>query len=230
LNDKFYVYTQVEKKYWEVHQGRAIHKRLSNHPVTKFFSKQRFDYIGTKIDTTLIKKSLDVGCGSGFSSSNSPFDVIGLDFSLLNLKIIKKIKPDAELIQASAYNLPFKENSFDMVYSWECLHHLEYPQISVNEMMYVTNKFLILIEPNRTNLGVFLYAIKEKIERKMLKYCKSKLLSFIDDNFSIVECEVVGMIFAGSTPLFLLSFFKKLPFKSPFGMSCILIAIKNKDR
>lgn len=217
-----------EKSYWEVDQRRGMHKRDASHPVTKTFAKQRFDYIKSKIDLSQIKSSLDVGCGTGYSSSNSPLNVIGLDFSFLNLKLNKTTKPDAKLIQGSAYNLPFKDNSFDLVYGWEFLHHLDDPDKAVKEMMRVTKKFLIIIEPNRNNVGVFLYAILEKIERGMLQYNKSRMLRFIDKKFKIISCDVVGMIYAGSTPHFLLSFVKKMPFKSRFGMACILIASKIK--
>lgn len=214
----------LEKKYWDIKQNRGMCKRQSDHPVTKFFASQRFDYINSKINLEHTKTCLDVGSGTGYGSSNCPpaFKITALDFSNLNLKLNKTNRK----IQASVYNLPFRDNSFDLVYGWEFLHHLENPQKAVNEMMRVTTKYLILIEPNRYNIGVFLYAIIEKIERKMLQYNKSKILNLLNNQFRIISCDSIGWIFAGSTPLFLLNLLKHLPFRNIFGVANIVIATK----
>jgi len=58
---------------------------------------------------------LDVGCGPGVAASLFPVDstVIGLDFSISMLRSAKSRV--TSLMQGSAFNLPFRESSFDAV-------------------------------------------------------------------------------------------------------------------
>lgn len=217
--------TIKEKEYWDNVKERGITRRTPNNPVVRFFTDQRLEYIKKRIDFDSVKTCLDVGCGTGFSSSNFPKDkeVIGLDFSRrLLIQNPNKLK-----IQGSGMTLPFKSNSFDLVYGWEFLHHLDTPEKAVKEMARVTKKYLILFEPNRYNPAIFLYSLYLKSERKQLHYCKSKLLEFLEIiGFNLISCDSVGFVFAGSSPEFSLGVCKHLPFISRAGAFVSLICEK----
>jgi ubiquinone/menaquinone biosynthesis C-methylase UbiE len=212
----------LEKEYWENVKNAGEVKRDSNHPVVTFFASQRIEYLKKFIDFNDIKNALDVGCGTGFSTSHFPpfIDLIGVDFSLRNL-IVAPIKSK---IQASAYCLPYSSNTFDLVYGWDFLHHLDSPEKSVIEMARVTKKYLVLFEPNSKNLIQFLYAFSNKNERGTLKFNKNKLLELLDIiQFKLIKCDTVGWTFAGATPKSLLKLNKHLPFSHRMGISNVLI-------
>lgn len=212
----------LEKRYWENVKRAGEVKRDARHPVVSFFASQRIEYMKKFIDFNNIKNALDIGCGTGFSAAHFPssIDLIGMDFSLRNL-IIAPIKTK---IQASAYFLPLSSNTFDLVYGWDFLHHLDSPEKSVIEMARVTKKYLVLFEPNRDNPIQFLYAFSNKNERGTLKFNKNKLLEFLDIiKFKLIKCDTVGWTFAGATPTFTLGVNKRLPFSHRMGISTVLI-------
>jgi ubiquinone/menaquinone biosynthesis C-methylase UbiE len=215
----------AEKQYWDSVNNAGEIKRLANHTVVEFFSNQRINYMRKFIDLDKINIALDVGCGTGFSSHNISqiTHLTSLDFSLRLLKL----NPSPNKIQASAYHLPFKSDTFDLVYGWDFLHHLHDPVSTVKEMARVSKKYLILFEPNKNNPIQFLYAYSNKNERGTLNFDKQKMLNFLKSiDFQLISCEYVGWIFAGATPKLLLNMVKHFPFQHSLGISVVLICKK----
>jgi SAM-dependent methyltransferase len=106
------------------------------------FSKVQLDiYNGTtESETTLVEKTgfhedevkdklmLDAGVGSGrFSEVVSRWggEVVGIDLSYAVDAAYRNIgsRPNVHIIQADIFNLPFKENTFDYIFSVGVLHH-----------------------------------------------------------------------------------------------------------
>lgn len=83
------------------------------------------------------KIALDVGCGNGrhvyFSSKFGAKQVIGVEISSAVEVAYQNIKhlPNAHIIQADIYNLPFRKK-FDYIYSLGVLHHLPDPELGFN--------------------------------------------------------------------------------------------------
>jgi len=217
-----------EKIYWDTVDNAGEIKRKAEHPVVQYFSKQRLDYLFGFINSKSISNALDVGCGTGFSSYHLPKNIslTSVDFSSRLLKL----NPSSNKIQTSAYSLPFKSESFDMVYGWDFLHHLNSPKKTIEEMYRVSKKYLVFFEPNKNNPIQFLYAYSNKNERGTLNYTKKFMLKLVENlDCSVISCENVGFVFAGATPLCTLPFFKKLSFKHPLGISISLICKKNNS-
>lgn len=79
------------------------------------------------------KTLLDAGCGTGrhvLYSSNQARLVIGADISLASrvASRLTKDRPNAHIVQADIYHLPFAPETFDRVYSIGVIHHLPDPQ------------------------------------------------------------------------------------------------------
>lgn len=91
-------------------------------------------------------KILDLGCGDGVLTylilKKCKADIFGIDTDPKALKIarlkLESLQPKARFKQASAYKLPFKNQSFDLVIAAEIIEHLEKP----NQMLLELNRVL----------------------------------------------------------------------------------------
>lgn len=82
-------------------------------------------------------KALDLGCGTGnytVELHKRGFDVVGVDLSEKMLEIARGKLPDVEFVRASAYNLPFNDESFDLVLSVTMFEFLREPERAVREI------------------------------------------------------------------------------------------------
>jgi ubiquinone/menaquinone biosynthesis C-methylase UbiE len=70
-------------------------------------------------------RTLDVACGTGFVTRRLQGDVTGVDQSTRMLELARIRAPDATLVQASAFELPFGDASFDRVFTSHFYGHLE---------------------------------------------------------------------------------------------------------
>jgi len=119
------------------------------------FKKYLKKYLKTKPNDLI----LDVGCGIGHlldylnQFSNN---LVGIDADLISLLYAKKTT-SAEYVSSKAEKLPFKDNTFDKIISFNVLEHIENEQKVLNEIKRVAkNKAEILIwvpslEGPRTN-------------------------------------------------------------------------------
>jgi len=84
--------------------------------------------------------ALDVGCGNGFLTSLGFTNAVGIDIR----------SSRAVTVRASAENLPFRDQIFDLVFAGEVLEHLNAPAQALNEWTRVlrTGGRLCLSTPN----------------------------------------------------------------------------------
>lgn len=99
------------------------------------------------------KTILDVGCGEGFTLDLIEKEGIkakleGVDFLKTAIDIGKKERPHLNLKVGTIYDLPYKDNTFDMVICSEVLEHLEDPKKALDELQRVTKKYVVLSVPN----------------------------------------------------------------------------------
>ena len=93
------------------------------------------------------KKVLDAGCGTGAMLNRIDETVqsgYGIDLSGGMLKFAKK--RNSSVVRGNLSELPFKEKSFDIVYSFKVLAHVPRIRQAIDEMARVVNKngYLIL--------------------------------------------------------------------------------------
>lgn len=133
-----------------------------------------------------------------------------------------------DLIQCSALKLPFKDNSFDLIFSANLLHHLIYQIEAIKEIRRVTKKYYILIEPNRNNIVMDIFAFFRKQERQLVK-CSLNYLSnlLLNMNFKIIDSFSTGIISPNKLPIFFNSILKSSDLKEMrFGLYNIIISKK----
>ncbi|MEM3382528.1 MAG: class I SAM-dependent methyltransferase [Nitrososphaerales archaeon] len=107
--------------------------------------KERLSLISKYVDYENLRNVLEVGCGSGVHK-NDFNNYVGVDISITALE---KAKP-ANLVLASADNLPFKNCSFELVISFNLIEHLYNPERFLDESLRVCKRqgFVVISSPH----------------------------------------------------------------------------------
>lgn len=97
-------------------------------------------------------RTLDVGCGSSLIIQ-SLNNAIGLDYNLGKVRFLRRYA--IPVLRASAFALPFKDESFDCLISSEVIEHVPYDYALFTEMRRVlrTGGTLIIGTPDYATLG-----------------------------------------------------------------------------
>ncbi|MBU4204594.1 class I SAM-dependent methyltransferase [Patescibacteria group bacterium] len=149
-NDLFLTYGE-EAKY-------IVEKNWKNH--LKYF----LEYFSSHIKKDNSKTTLlDVGCGAGLISKELlkyGFKIYGVDFSSEAIKFAKIENPGIDFQHSSIYELPFSNESFDIIICLGVFQTVADPDKAIAEMTRVLKKSGILII--RTLNTLFLLSFKGK--------------------------------------------------------------------
>jgi len=214
-----------QKDFWEIPKKR----REPWHPVIQAFVQPKIEQIKAVLSQNgedLCHLSLlDVGCGNGFFSYyfEKLLTTICIDYS--NFMLL--LNPCEKKICASATKLPFVDNSFDIVFCSNLLHHLEKPLLAVEEMRRVSRKYVVLSEPNANNPLMFLNSLTVKEERGALKFSSTYLMDIaLSSKLTVISLDSMGIVLPNKTPEVLLPLLKLLDGKLPIGFYNMVIASK----
>jgi len=138
------------------------------------------------------KSVLDAGCGTGIFSiifaRNGAAKVTGIDISEGSLETAKALKAKFDLENASfqkqdMLNLPFDDESFDIVWAWGTVHHTTDPWKAISELIRVlkTGGSILLAVYTRTRATFLHEIIRKALVRTPKKTWKalSKILAFV---------------------------------------------------
>lgn len=108
---------------------------------------------GIKLLRSLIdsnKKILDLGCGEGTRLSLLSKSGTGVDISSKAINLAKKKYPKLNFILGNLEKLPFKDGSFDLVYSAYVFEHLMNPEKVIDGVVRVLRRSgnIVIICPN----------------------------------------------------------------------------------
>ena len=128
-------------------------KHTSKHPLQKFLINNFYSSLTALAKSLSPKTILDAGCGEGFTmdrlSKNKIGDKIeGVEYSKDALNLGKNLFPNLKFKKGSVYDLPYKDNSFDLVVATEVLEHLAEPAKVVKEILRTSKKYVLISVPN----------------------------------------------------------------------------------
>jgi SAM-dependent methyltransferase len=134
-------YTSANQRKWEFSSG-LYQKHLELY----------LDRMCDHLKQSGAQRVLDAGCGEGIvyrAMRKRGFEGTwcGFDFSHEAVEFAKQASPEAEWSHASAYAIPFADESFDLVFSSQVLEHLTNPVLPLKEFARVSKKWLLLSVP-----------------------------------------------------------------------------------
>lgn len=128
-------------------------KHKHRNPIQRLLLWNFFRHLVNLITSKKIDSILDVGSGEGFTLNRLKRRGIGkklegLEYSGDAITLGKQMYPAIKITKGSIYELPYKDNSFDLVLCTEVLEHLEKPQEGLKELIRVSKKYLVISVPN----------------------------------------------------------------------------------
>lgn len=193
-----------QHEYWE--DEKVLKRRSVTHPAIEAFAVPKVKRVVDLIERDLGKSvegmsAVDVGSGNGYFSYylSKYFDISCLDYS----HNILSICPIEKKVQASATEMPFRDSSFDVVFCANILHHVQEPSEVIEEMLRVSSRYIVIIEPNRYNPFMLLLAYLSKADRSITKFSSKYLLDLVKGHVEIISAETSGFILPNKTPPFM---------------------------
>lgn len=128
-------------------------KHTSKNPLQRLLIKRFYNSLLNEVQALKPVSILDAGCGEGFTLEKLRVNSIGenlygIDIQETAINIGKKLYPHILFTKGGVYELPYGDNSFDVVICTEVLEHLEFPEKALSELYRVTKKFCVLSVPN----------------------------------------------------------------------------------
>ncbi len=111
--------------------------------------RERIDIV-KKFIPSHVETILDAGCGNGaISNYLQGFNLTALDKSPTALRFVKN-----KVVKGSIDNLPFIDNSFDLVICSDVLEHLQEKEYyeAIKELKRVAKQYILIISPNAEDL------------------------------------------------------------------------------
>jgi len=184
------------REYWDSHPCGTQFTQLEWGSKEFFEEVERFRYetqpFMKKIagfDQFAGKKLLEVGCGLGtdlLQFAKGGAHVTGVDLTPHSIELVKKrfelegIAVDARV--SDAENLPFENNSFDVVYSFGVLHHTPNTQKAIDEIRRVLRPggkiAIMLYHKNSLHvwLGIPLFTLWKSLQQKKSSLTRPTLM------------------------------------------------------
>ena len=135
------------------------------------FSTEEIEKIGQDyfdlLPEKLIESALDVGCGSGrWAKFLSPklkwIEAIDPSEAVFAAQHLLSTQRNIRITQASVSNIPFPDNSFDLVYSLGVLHHVPNTQDAISQCFKKIRPkgyFLVYLYYNLDNRGILYFLL-----------------------------------------------------------------------
>lgn len=148
---------------------------MKTKPVWRIFIPRQRWIINTIAPHLQNKNVLEIGGGvcrtvyKLFNPDEFQFRYTGTDISFKRLIVAKMAMPGSDFIQASALNLPFKNNAFDCVLSFGMLHHLPRPEEALEHVnsKLASGGYIGFHEPViRPEFSPFITRVSRKIFRQ----------------------------------------------------------------
>lgn len=136
-----------------VYEGNHFDKYRSSNPIHRFLLSRFLGQVAAFYSASQPSSVLEVGCGPGDLAGELRERVVdwgqylGTDLSANQIAIAEDRYPTLSFRQANAVELPFSDNSFDLVIACEVLEHIESPELALREISRVSKRWMLVSVP-----------------------------------------------------------------------------------
>lgn len=147
---KLFKYLRNPRGFWE---KRGAKDDFEKYPPD--IQAEQVDFLTREFSPLGATSALEIGCGYGRilnvtrSCLNDPFIIVGIDFARPQLEKARAfLGGGCRLVQATATELPFADNTFELVYSIGVLMHIPPTKIkeALRETIRVSGRYVALAE------------------------------------------------------------------------------------
>jgi ubiquinone/menaquinone biosynthesis C-methylase UbiE len=128
-------------------------KHTHSNPVQRRLIDRFHRIVLSKIAELAPESFLDAGCGEGFVAEillrQMPgLTLTGFDFNPESVELARQMNADATFVEASIFDIPFEDRSFDVVGCFEVLEHQTDPAPALKELARVAKRYVIISVPH----------------------------------------------------------------------------------
>ena len=130
-----------------------LQKHLNPNPVQRYLLRRFHRQIASLLKATGVEKILDAGCGEGFVVSyllqgNDRLAITGIDCSPQAIEMARQMVPGVLFDVGDLREMPYSDDSFDLVMCLEVLEHLPDPHRGLRELKRVTSAHCLVSVPH----------------------------------------------------------------------------------
>lgn len=185
-------------------QEKFVYKSFDEHwrrfekysVISRLIMNERDRPIAKMLSEISPKNILDIGCGIGrtiLKFKKLGLETVGIDNSESSIALCERkgLKIGKEIIKMNADSLRFSNSSFDVVFAEGLLEHFENYEPFVKEMVRVSRKYVLLLQPNAHSVcGKILNLAIEKLTRGNVKEIPYQMEDYIK-SFEKYGCKLV---------------------------------------
>jgi SAM-dependent methyltransferase len=209
----------------QAHWDKRTFYRDARDSAAEAFSVPKIDWFCEQLGIGDDASILDVGAGTGMFTywwSQRVPAVTGLE---LSENMIQRSAVPQLLQVGDVYDIPFPDDSFDIVFEASLLHHLERPVDALREMRRVARKGVAICEPNRNHPPMAAFGVVSSVCRGLLHYSRSTLRDLAEDaGLAVRDVRLHGYIYENRSPKAAVPIAQKLEAVLPGGAYILLAA------
>lgn len=211
-------------RYWKSEKALAGRKRPDS-AVIEAFARNKLRILEQQGIFEPGNRILDVAAGDGYFSyyfeKRNP--TVALDISL---RMIRE-NPIRNRCVADIQQIPFGDESFDVVFCSSALPYVDSPEQSVREMARVAATTVVILQANPLNPLLFVYSLIRRVERKQLLFTRRRLVDLlVDSGLRIVHSATLDMLPPNRTPEWLVGPLSRIASVPTLGLYNLLITRK----
>jgi SAM-dependent methyltransferase len=209
----------------QAHWDKRTFYRDARDPAAEAFSVPKIEWFCEQLGIGDDASVLDVGAGTGMFTywwSQRASTVAGLE---LSENMIQRSAVPQLLQVGDVYDIPFPDDSFDIVFEASLLHHLERPVDALREMRRVARKGVAICEPNRNHPPMAAFGVVSSVCRGLLHYSRSTLRGLAEEaGLTVRDVRLHGYIYENRSPKAAVPIAQKLEAVLPGGAYILLAA------